>query len=799
MNKSKRVLIAGLLTLALIFSSGMMPFNRETSFQVADAHEFLKFCLDCNCDKKCNCDSKHNCNQVETYIVDNNNEIEQSIDIRNGYTIEDIRELLGQQSLYKSVRMHTPYDGVVTYQISMEDSEVESILQTASDIAPMNAFTYRRERIHGAGRPLSSSITVVLMGDGFTQAQQTAFMNHARSARDFMLDMHPFRLFRDIFVIYAVQTISSQTWVRTPDNTTNRFRSFEPTRNCPVSIRHLDISIPQWGRGQIYQVADWAVGGRANLNMVQVIANTTRFGGSAFHHPGITNLEVGISITTLHTSSGGWRKTFVHEFGHSFGGLADERNDVVGREAPNMTRDRNNPRWSHWIGHAGIGEPFHINDGDGRRWYVSRGFDRNFFGIVTDGCIMALSSSNIDSFCAVCSAELTRRMAHIARETFQSRHPNPMTINPPRNTHVVIPDGATRILAYAFNGNTYLQHITIPSTVTSIGRYAFIGATNLRTIVNNSRMPQLLGNWIMGSASTHFAGLNRSRITVYIPEGTRSLYEMRGWVGFNLVERGALFDGRGEIDSAVVQSILDKLNHDNTRVIDRNTSFQLFPSVGTGHPLNLSRLRWRVVDVDSANDRITIWAAGAYRNSRFNALESGVMPPYSRSELRNNLLTDWGGVTSSIPRINNYILRHGSSLVGANANDPIWIPSDEEIRLDWGLGNTGYAQYRRFQMNEFNERAWTRTIRSAGYANQKWTIPYDGGTRLWVTGTTQRAVRPALHLSLSALQEAVNRVPLFDTNGTLNPLALTRLQTAIAQTNRTAQFRLFPDIGTGHT
>jgi len=506
----KKLVLAGILVLLLATICGVLFISRN-SVATAYAHE-----------------QEYNSKLAENI----NNEFRDYF--RGGYSIDDIRQMLGQQSLYQHKRVHTPYDGVITYEIPIENSELENMLQSFNSIAPMNSFNYVTQRIYGWGRDFNDSIIIVLMGDGFTQAQQTAFINHANSARNFMMGLHPFSLFRDLFIIYAVQTISPQTWVRTPNNTINRFRTYEPSNNR--------ISMPPWGRTEARAVANWAVRYVNNPHMIQVIANTTRFGGIAYNTPPMINLGVGIAVTTVHTNGGGWHRTFVHEFGHTFGGLGDERNiaDDSGWESPNMTTNRDNPRWSHWIGHAGIGQPVAIT----RRWYVPYGYSQNWLGFITGGCIMAGSSSSIHNFCAVCSAELTRRMAYLAGETFQSRHPNPGHTVAPNNANVVISPVANRVVAYAFNGNTIVQQINL-SNAQHIGRFAFLGATSLRRIIVNSVIPPVID-------PTAFAGLTASNITAFVPIGTGNTFRNAPeWSRFTIIEKyttSILADGSVRLD-----------------------------------------------------------------------------------------------------------------------------------------------------------------------------------------------------------------------------------------------------------
>jgi len=458
---------------------------------------------------------------------------------RGGHRINNIQQMVEEHS-GEFVRIHTPYDSVITEKIQRETDKMRS--QPLTGFNP--SLHYSRTIIRQSSNQ-NNRIVVVLMGDGFTASQQGnwpnpasgTFLYHARSATNFMMQTYPFSLFEDLFTVYAIQTISAQSGISRPRpwplsdiNVRNRFGSFEPRNN--------EIDMPIEGQSDVRFIAEHFAGGRVNLNMIQVIANSDRFGGRAFGATPVTSPIVGIALTSVHTNHGGWRRTFIHEFGHSFGGLADE---IDGSHAwnniANMATDRNNVPWSHWIGIVDIGQPRAITartiGGQNVRRYVPRGYDTDWLGI-TGGCLMSRSSGRITSFCLVCSAELTRRLAqHHSGETFVPR------CNYSHETHITVQQNPrNRVLNYAFNGNTTVQHVTIPSCIRTIGAYAFLGATRLWTITNLSPIPQPIN-------IATFARLDRSQITVIVPQGTTQAYRNAGWTGFNIVEPNFFAGGSG--------------------------------------------------------------------------------------------------------------------------------------------------------------------------------------------------------------------------------------------------------------
>jgi len=264
-----------------------------------------------------------------------------------------------------------------------------------------------------------------------------------------------------------------------------------------------------------------------------------------------------------------------------------------------------------------------------------------------------------------------------------------------------------------------------------------------------------------------------------------------------------LFSPNGQINVPQAQNILlalgDLDNPDN--IIDRETEFRLFPMAGSGYVLNLSRLYWRIVHVDG--DRVTFWASGAYRTSQFhNVLLGGssgqgslspdisfpmpeeqqpmqierdrlpntdmdfvidgemsqnaggqYAPLYRDSLLRQNLLADFAVLTSLIPSLNNHILTQGTAEDGANLTDRIWIPSRAEYVIG-GVWRSSLAAAL-FNSHGFHGSAWLRCHNTTAGSEHLARIITSTGTLSSVTATSIRSVRPALHISLESLRNAV--------------------------------------------
>jgi len=440
-----------------------------------------------------------------------------------GYSNDDIQRILNNGGrIYRNLRVHCDTFGTTTYNVPVSQSEIERVLniQNGINFATYNPFPVTRIRY--SGRPHEDSIVVILLSDGFTAAQHNVVLNHANNAMDSMLAIHPFGLFEDLFTVYVIHTHG----------------------NHPVTgIGYLGTITTSPGTGtvlasptftrtvRIYELANTVVAPE-HQTMIQVISNAGDVAGwaqLAWHY----RLGVTISVTSIvhaATPPGGsstawpngtmWHGIFVHELGHSFGGLVDEHatgggSTFMANSTPATIADED-VKWRHWFGHRNVAmTPRRFPNG----WAVPTASGSD--------CHMGLWSV-IRDFCGVCTAELVRRMALASGEVFHSRKPG--TNDPLPNTPTVtMPQGATRILDSAFHGNTSLQTIHIPESVATIGDFAFIGATGLRTIVNNRAVPQQIN-------ATTFAGVNRANVDVLIPVGTTQAFRNAGWAEFNLIE-----------------------------------------------------------------------------------------------------------------------------------------------------------------------------------------------------------------------------------------------------------------------
>lgn len=128
----------------------------------------------------------------------------------------------------------------------------------------------------------------------------------------------------------------------------------------------------------------------------------------------------------------------------------------------------------------------------------------------------------------------------------------------------IIQSTVTSIDYYAFSNCTELTSITIPSTVTSIGDYAFYQCAGLSSVRSDISTP-----WNLYSGT--FSGVNTTTCRLYVPVGTRSLYNnASGWKAFTYIIEtdvvvGSIFN---------VDGIVYTCNGPGTVAITAKTSFE---------------------------------------------------------------------------------------------------------------------------------------------------------------------------------------------------------------------------------
>ena len=148
-------------------------------------------------------------------------------------------------------------------------------------------------------------IDVAIVAEGYAAEDMELFMEDARRTCEILFNYEPYRTFRNKFNILAVRSLSEDSgvsvprrdeWLRTA--TSSAFDTF-------YSDRYLTVK-------DLHGLHDRLAG--LDYEHIIVLANTDTYGGGGIYNS--------YALTTAHHPL--FPQVMVHEFGHSFAGLADE-------------------------------------------------------------------------------------------------------------------------------------------------------------------------------------------------------------------------------------------------------------------------------------------------------------------------------------------------------------------------------------------------------------------------------------------------------------------------------------------
>jgi hypothetical protein len=159
-------------------------------------------------------------------------------------------------------------------------------------------------RLHGKGAP-ARSLDIVVLGDGYQAWQMDKFRQDAARFAGVLVDTPPFSRYRDRINVWAVESPSRESGVDEPRKGIFRDTALSMTFNTFGSARYLMTTDNKAVRD---------VAANAPCDAVYIMSNTSRYGGG-----GIYNLYASFVSDNAYDEY-----VYVHEFGHSFAGLADE-------------------------------------------------------------------------------------------------------------------------------------------------------------------------------------------------------------------------------------------------------------------------------------------------------------------------------------------------------------------------------------------------------------------------------------------------------------------------------------------
>ena len=163
---------------------------------------------------------------------------------------------------------------------------------------------YKTRKIVDNGDP-ATKVDIVFIAEGYTRDEMKKFRQDANRMASYMLSIQPYSEYRDRFNFYAVESPSVSSGVEIPGSGTYVNTSV----NSSFYTFDMDRYLTTPDTWDMYDIA-----ANAPYDAIVVLDNSTRYGGGGFYnHYCQSTVDNKLSEIVL-----------VHEFGHSFGGLADE-------------------------------------------------------------------------------------------------------------------------------------------------------------------------------------------------------------------------------------------------------------------------------------------------------------------------------------------------------------------------------------------------------------------------------------------------------------------------------------------
>ena len=183
----------------------------------------------------------------------------------------------------------------LTHEIDPNDILIKSLQNT--NVPP---FKYLLK----SGSP-EECIDVAIMAEGYRKDEMNTFYKDAQDATDAIFEHEPFKKLKGRFNIVAVACDSKDSGVSIPGKNIWKETAVNSHFNTFYSDRYLTTS-------NVKQIHNLLAG--IPYEHIIILANTDNYGGGGIYNS--------YTLTTTHNKN--FKPVVVHEFGHSFGGLADE-------------------------------------------------------------------------------------------------------------------------------------------------------------------------------------------------------------------------------------------------------------------------------------------------------------------------------------------------------------------------------------------------------------------------------------------------------------------------------------------
>lgn len=243
-------------------------------------------------------------------------------------------------------------------------------------------------------------IDVAILAEGYTLQEMQAFYEDADIACKSIFDHEPFKSMKKRFNVVAVASPSTDSGVSVPRLNEWKHTAFGSHFSTFYSDRYLTTS-------RVKAIHDALAG--IPYEHIIILANTEEYGGGGIYNS--------YTLTTAHHPM--FRPVVVHEFGHSFGGLADEYfydNDVMTDTYPldiepweqNISTQVNfAAKWKDMLSeNTPVPTPAEVSENYPTGVYEGGGYSAKGIFRPAENCRMR--TNEYPAFCPVCQRALRR-------------------------------------------------------------------------------------------------------------------------------------------------------------------------------------------------------------------------------------------------------------------------------------------------------------------------------------------------------------------------------------------------------
>lgn len=195
--------------------------------------------------------------------------------------------------------------------IKLKNNRRVTVASITETIAPKDVLISKKgshptpyDVIHKAA-DTSNCINIAFLAEGYTETEMEKYINDVKIATDAIFAHEPFLEYKDRFNVIAVKSVSEESGTSVPSKGIWKNTALGSNFDTFHSERYLTTL-------NLKKVHDWLAG--TPYEHIIILVNTDVYGGG-----GILNY-----YNLSSTGHKSFKPVIVHEFGHSFAGLADE-------------------------------------------------------------------------------------------------------------------------------------------------------------------------------------------------------------------------------------------------------------------------------------------------------------------------------------------------------------------------------------------------------------------------------------------------------------------------------------------